>query len=60
MARKISISFKKTTKDMELYDLLNSMEDKSYEIKQLIRKALKNTDTTPKETKKEDVNILDF
>lgn len=42
MARKISISFKETTKDIELYSYLVSLEDKSTEIKDLIRKALKN------------------
>lgn len=42
MARKISISFKETTKDIELYSYLISLEDKSTEIKDLIRKALKN------------------
>lgn len=42
MARKITISFKETTKDIELYSYLVSLEDKSTEIKDLIRKALKN------------------
>lgn len=42
MARKISISFKETTKDIELYSYLVSLEDKSTEIKNLIRKALEN------------------
>lgn len=40
MARKISISFKETTKDIELYSYLISLEDKSTEIKDLIRKGL--------------------
>ena len=40
MAKKISISFKETTKDMELYILLMGMEDKSNEIKDILRKAL--------------------
>ncbi|MDC4242085.1 hypothetical protein NE398_18275 [Clostridium tertium] len=40
MARKITISFKETTKDIELYSYLVSLEDKSTEIKNLIRKAL--------------------
>jgi hypothetical protein len=63
LARKISISFKETTKDLELYNLLMSMEDKSYEIKQLIKKALKEDDTAKKEIKNEEmnnVNVLDF
>lgn len=40
MARKITISFKETTKDIELYNYLISLEDKSTEIKDLIRKAI--------------------
>lgn len=40
MARKITISFKETTKDIELYSYLFSLEDKSTEIKDLIRKGL--------------------
>lgn len=40
MARKITISFKETTKDIELYSYLISLEDKSTEIKDLIRKGL--------------------
>ena len=40
MARKITISFKETTKDIELYSYLISLEDKSSEIKELIRKGL--------------------
>lgn len=40
MARKITISFKEITKDIELYSYLISLEDKSTEIKELIRKGL--------------------
>lgn len=40
MARKITISFKETTKDIELYSYLISLEDKSTEIKNIIRKGL--------------------
>lgn len=40
MARKITISFKEITKDIELYSFLISLEDKSTEIKDLIRKGL--------------------
>lgn len=40
MAKKISISFKETTKDMELYIKIMSLEDKSNEIKEILRKAL--------------------
>jgi hypothetical protein len=37
MARKITVSFKETTKDIELYSYLVSLEDKSTEIKNLIK-----------------------
>ena len=40
MARKITISFKETTKDIALYSYLVSLEDKSTEIKDLIRAGL--------------------
>lgn len=40
MARKISISFKETSKDIALYSYLISLEDKSTEIKDLIRRGL--------------------
>lgn len=40
MARKITISFKETTKDIELYSYLISLEDKSAEIKNILRKGL--------------------
>ncbi|GAA0116969.1 circadian clock-controlled protein [Clostridium senegalense] len=65
MARKISISFKETTKDLELYDLLSNMEDKSCEIKRLLRKALEENSGTSKENNKiektdKKIDILDF
>ncbi|MCY6372488.1 circadian clock-controlled protein [Clostridium ganghwense] len=63
MARKISISFKETTKDLELYQLIMSMEDKSYEVKQILREAFKaeiGQKKISKQEKKEEVNILDF
>ena len=62
MARKITISFKETTKDIELYSYLVSLEDKSTEIKDIIRKGLSKSNLNEKrETeKKEDINILDF
>ena len=64
MARKISISFKETTKDIELYNYIMSLEDKSTEVKSLLRQALKNEKTKcnneHKEKIDEDVNILDF
>ncbi len=62
MARKITISFKETTKDIELYSYLVSLEDKSTEIKDIIRKGLSKTNLNEKkETEnKEDINILNF
>ena len=64
MARKISISFKETTKDIELYNYIMSLEDKSAEIKYLLRQVLKGEKTKNKDESKEnvqeEVNILDF
>lgn len=40
MAKKITISFKDTIKDTELYNYLITLEEKSNEIKELIRKGL--------------------
>lgn len=64
MAKKISVSFKETTKDLELYDWVMSMEDKSYEIKQILREVFKKQNTTNKivkqEKENEEVNILNF
>ena len=62
MARKITISFKETTKDIELYSYLISLEDKSAEIKDIIRKGLSKSNLNEKkETEnKEDINILNF
>ena len=62
MARKITISFKETTKDMELYSYLISLEDKSTEIKNIIREGLAKSNNKEKvnATNKEDVNILNF
>lgn len=67
MARKISISFKETTKDLELYNYLYELEDKSSEIKILIREALEYRNSEKKNIIKkemgkeeEGVNILDF
>ena len=62
MARKITISFKETTKDIELYSYLVSLEDKSTEIKDIIRKGLSKTNLNEKKEaeNKEDINILNF
>jgi hypothetical protein len=67
LARKISISFKETSKDIELYNIIANMEDKSVELKQILRGALIKGSVKKKEVKseeakqdQEDVNILDF
>lgn len=65
MARKITISFKETTKDLELFEYLYNLEDKSTEIKSLLRKALTKDNQDIKEDKRiekksNDINILDF
>ena len=59
MARKITISFKETTKDIELYSYLVSLEDKSAEIKNIIRNGLSKTNSTENKEieKKEDIDI---
>lgn len=67
MAR-ITVSFKSTQKDIELHDYWDSMEDKSAEIKKVLkkemerRKSLENKENEQKPTKKEEKvnNILDF
>ncbi len=67
MAR-ITVSFKNTEKDMKLHDYWDSMEDKSAEIKKVLkkemerRKSLENKENEQKPTKKEEKvnNILDF
>ncbi|MDU1068154.1 hypothetical protein [Clostridium sp.] len=38
--KQINISFKNTTKDMQLYTVINSLEEKSETIKQILYKAL--------------------
>lgn len=42
MSKRISISFKETRKDTELYIAIMQLEDKSAEIKAILRKALLN------------------
>ncbi len=67
MAR-ITVSFKNTEKDTELHDYWDSMEDKSAEIKKVLkkemerRKSFENKENEQEPTKKEDKvnNILDF
>ena len=67
MARKISISFKETKKDLELYNIINSLDDKSADLKNILREHFKNElNKAPKEDSKsdtyvkEEVNVLDF
>lgn len=63
MARKISISFKKTKKDIELYEYLMSLDDKSADIKNILRNAYKdkmiNASGKKKENKSE-VDVFNF
>lgn len=62
MARKITVSFKETTKDIELYSYLVSLEDKSTEIKNIIREGLNKAknENKPIKVQTEDINIMDF
>lgn len=67
MARKISVSFKETKKDIELFIFLNSLDDKSADIKAALRSFYKNQmneKDVPVEdyVKKadEEVNVLNF
>lgn len=67
MAR-ITVSFKNTQKDIKLYDYWDSMEDKSAEIKRVLRKEMErrknheNKKDEQKSIEKEEKvnNILDF
>ena len=67
MARKISISFKETKKDIELYNFINSLDDKSADLKSALRNYYKNQLNNSEikkdeivEEKEESVNVLDF
>lgn len=65
MARKITISFKETKKDLELFEYLSKLEDKSAEIKSLLRKVLVKENNAAKEekiveSKNNNIDILDF
>lgn len=67
MAR-ITISFKNTEKDKKLYDYWNDIEDKSVEIKNILRKVMeeregpkdKTSNEVIKKVKEKVNNILDF
>lgn len=64
MARKLSISFKETTKDIQLYTFLNSLEDKSADIKRALREYFKEElygeEKSVQKEEKPKANILDF
>ena len=67
MAMKISISFKNTKKDIQLYEHLMSLDDKSAEIKNILRNAYKDkllsSSEQPdnnKDAKKDTINVTDF
>ncbi|MDP4147046.1 MAG: circadian clock-controlled protein [Bacillota bacterium] len=70
MAKKISISFKETSKDIALYNAIMNLDDKSHDIKQILYPILvegsktiiglnkPNTDET--NTVKIDLGVLDI
>lgn len=62
MARKITISFKNTTKDIELFELIMEMEDKSAEIKSILREKLINNSERidKKKSDNSNINIMNF
>lgn len=59
MAKKITISFKETKRDTELYIQLMSMEDRSAEIKKILRENFKHTENTEEDVEK-DNDLLQF
>ena len=69
--RCLTISFKATTKDLKLYELLNSMEDRSAEVKKVLYdfyfgvktqdNKTNNSNSIGKELDDEDVpDVMDF
>lgn len=61
MARKISISFKETKKDLELYNYIYALDDKSAEIKAILREAFKDKISNDNKcTKDKSINVMDF
>ena len=44
MAKKITISFKENKRDLELFEILDNLDDKSYEIKKALRELFMNID----------------
>lgn len=59
MAKKITISFKETKRDTELYIQLMSMEDRSAEIKKILRENFKHAENTEEDVEK-DNDLLQF
>lgn len=59
---KITVSFKNTKKDKELFEVLNNLEEKSVEIKDILYKHFFEKTETKEEVKKENlkVDISDF
>ena len=45
MAKKIVISFKENNRDLELFEILNNLDDKSCEIKKALRKLFINSNS---------------
>lgn len=64
MARKISISFKETRKDIELFNILMELDDKSSDIKKVLRDYYKDNQNKgskePIKEKSENIDILNF
>lgn len=64
MARKISISFKETRKDIELFNILMELDDKSSDIKKVLRDYYKDkqnkSSKEPIKEKSENIDILNF
>ena len=59
MAKKITISFKETKRDTELYIQLMSMEDRSAEIKKILRGNFRYAENTEEDVEK-DNDLLQF
>lgn len=53
MAKKITISFKENSKEMKLYAAVDSLEDKSGWIKEIISKALIEEENKNKENRRD-------
>lgn len=53
MAKKITISFKENSKEMKLYAAVDSLEDKSGWIKEIISKALIEEENKNRENRRD-------